>query len=663
MMKYRPDIDGLRCLAIVPVVLFHAGRDYFSGGFIGVDVFFVISGFLITSIIRQEIHQNTFTLAGFYERRCRRIFPALIVVILACFVIGYFMMLPGQYADFARSAIAALLFVSNGFFWLQTGYFRPVAEWMPLLHTWSIAVEEQYYIIFPVFMLIARRWRVSRQLVVIGIVFALSFLTSVYGAYRHPSAAFYLTPSRAWELLLGVLIAYWTSPTLRQRWLREALSFAGLLMLLVPIVAYDARTPFPGLAAAVPCLGTGILLITGMTGPSLVKSALENRVLVFIGLISYSLYLWHWPLFVFMRLRFAQTELSPGLVAVGALASFCIAVPSWHFIETPFRRREAFDRRSIFRYSAVAVLLSLSIAGAVRFFDGIPDRVGPEALAFEGASKDVDPFGTRCSGRVDHPSCHFGAEDSTPVSFALWGDSHAAAFRPALEEAMKGSGRRGALVWLDGGCPPLLGARRVSELGAEECNAFQERALGFLTDPDNSIETVFLSARWLAYATGIIPGADDSHVYLIEDEQSEELGPEENRRVFNRSLKSTVDQLRAAKKTVVIVGGVPEIGWDVPTILALSAQHQVTLPQPPSRRETEEKYAVVDRVLSGMAERDGVTYVPVWSLLCPEHCLITEDDRAIYSDENHLSLYGAQRFLGPELRKTFEASGISVMYD
>jgi peptidoglycan/LPS O-acetylase OafA/YrhL len=661
IMKYRPDIDGLRCLAIVPVALFHAGADYFSGGFVGVDVFFVISGFLITSIIRQEIHQNTFTVAGFYERRCRRIFPPLIVVVLACFVIGYFTMLPGQYADFGSSAIAALLFVSNGFFWLQTGYFRPVAEWMPLLHTWSIAVEEQYYIIFPVFMLIARRWRVSRQLVVIGIVFALSFLISAYGAYRHPSAAFYLTPSRAWELLLGVLIAYWTSPTLRQRWLREALSFAGLLMILGPIAAYDARTPFPGLAAAVPCLGTGILIVTGRTGPGFVKSALENRVLVFIGLISYSLYLWHWPLFVFMRLRFAQTELSPGQVAAGTLLSFCISVLSWHFIERPFRQREAFSRGSIFRYSAAAVLLSLSIAGAVRLFDGIPDRVAPQALAFEEASKDIDPFGARCSGRVDDPSCHFGSDDSAPVSFVLWGDSHAAAFRPALEEAMKGSGRRGTLAWLDGGCPPLLGSRRVNELGAEECRAFRERVVAFLTDTDNSIKTVFLSARWLSYATGVIPEADDSHVYLIEDDQSEELGPEENRRVFNRSLQGTIDHLRAAHKAVVIVGGVPEVGWDVPTILALSAQHQVGLPQPRSRSETEEKYAFVDRVLSEMAEQDGVTYVPVWSLLCPEHCLIIEDNQAIYSDAHHLSLYGARRFLGPALKKTFEASGISVM--
>jgi len=619
----------------------------------------VISGFLITSVIRQEIQRSTFTISGFYERRCRRILPALIAVILVCFLVGYFIMLPGQYADLGSSALAALLFVSNGFFWRQTGYFAPIAEWMPLLNTWSLAVEEQYYIIFPVFMLVTRRWRVFGQLVVIGIVFAVSVVMSVYGAHNHPSAAFYLTPFRAWELLLGVLIAYSPTPSLSARWVRETASLTGLLMVLVPVTLYDTRTPFPGFAAGVPCLGTGILLVTGKTGSSLVRSALETRVLVFIGLISYSLYLWHWPLFVFMRLRFAQTELSPALAAMGTVLSFCIAVLSWHFIERPFRRKDAFDQSRIFRYSAASVLLSLSVAGAVRFSGGIPVRVTPEALALEEASEDIDPFRARCRGQVSDPACQFGGDDAAPVSFALWGDSHGAAFRPALEEVMKGSGRRGTLLWL-GGCPPLLGARRVNELGVEECTAFRERAIDFLTNSDGPIETVFLSARWSAYATAILAEPGGPYVHLIEDSESVELGPEENRRVFIRSLKRTIETLRAAHVTVVLVGGVPEVGWDVPKILALSVQHQVTLPRLPSRSETEKKHAVVDRVFNDMAQQDGVTFIPVWSALCPEHCLITDDNRPIYSDGHHLSLFGAKRVLGVALKQKFESSGNSA---
>lgn len=662
MLKYRRDIDGLRSLAIVPVVLCHAGVDYFSGGFVGVDIFFVISGFLITSIIRQEIQQSVFTITSFYERRCRRILPALIVVILVCFLVGYFVMLPKQYADLGSSAIAALLFVSNGFFWRQTGYFAPVAEWMPLLNTWSLAVEEQYYILFPLFMLFTRRWRVSRQLIVIGLVFVMSLLISIYGAYYKPSAAFYLTPFRAWELLLGVLIAYRPSIRLPQRWLRELVSMAGLLMLLVPVAMYDERTAFPGLAAVPPCFGTAILLLTGTTGPSLVKSVLETRVLVFIGLISYSLYLWHWPLLVFTRLRFVETELSPGFATLAIVVSLCAAVLSWRFVERPFRRKQVFGRKRIFQYSAVSVVVALVIAGSIRMSNGFPGRVAEEALAFEGAAKDIDPWRARCRGRVNDRGCDFGGQEAATPTFVLWGDSHAAALRPAIEAATSGSLARGALVW-ESGCPPLIGATKVDDPDFEECRVFRERAMQFLTDPDSTIETVFLSARWLAAATGILPEVGGSFVHLIKDDQSADLGSEENARVFVRSLQGTVERLRAADKNVVLIGGVPEVGWNVPTILALGAQHGVDLPEPASRQQTEERQAFVDRSFRDMAQQDGVSFVPVWDLLCPGRCLITHDDRALYSDDDHLSLFGAQQFLGPALKERFESSGIAFEHN
>ncbi len=661
-MKYRRDVDGLRALAIVPVVLYHAGSPYFPGGFVGVDVFFVISGFLITSIIRHQIGNDTFTIAGFYERRCRRILPALITVITVCSIVGYLIMLPGQYADFAASALASLLFVSNGFFWRQTGYFAPVAEWMPLLNTWSLAVEEQYYVVFPLFMLMVRRWLAARQFAVIGIVFAGSFVLSAYGAHHHPSAAFYLTPFRAWEILLGVLVAYWPSPTLKSRWLREVVSLVGLLMLLVPVVLYDAQIAFPGFAASVPCLGTAVLLVVGQTGPSFVKSALGTRVLVFIGLISYSLYLWHWPLFVFMRLRFAQTHLSPELAALGTTLSFLLAVVSWRFVETPFRRKDTLNRRRIFRYSGVSVLLAISVAAAVYFSDGIPSRVPPEVRALEEATEDIDPLRASCRARVNDPACHFGGEDKAPASFALWGDSHAAAFRPALEVAMSGTGKRGTFLWL-GGCPPLLGVRTVNALGVEECRDFRERTIAFLIDPDNTIDTVFLSARWLAVGTGMLAEVGGPYVHLIQDDESYEIGPEENERVFIRSLEKTVARLRGADKNVVLVGAVPEVGWDVPTILALSEYHRLGLPKPISRSEVGKNHAIVDRVFIEMAEQDNVSFVSIRELLCPDFCRITHENRAIYSDAHHLSFFGAKEFLGPPLKRKFESDGLSKLND
>jgi len=659
-MKYRRDIDGLRCLAIVPVVLYHAGARHFPGGFVGVDIFFVISGFLITSIIRHEIGEDRFTIASFYERRCRRILPALITVISVCFVVGYFVMLPGQYADFASSAMAAFLFVSNGFFWRQTGYFAPVAEWMPLLNTWSLAVEEQYYVLFPLFMLMVRRWRASRQLAVIGILFGGSFLLSVYGAQHHPSAAFYLTPFRAWELLLGVLIAYWPAPTLASRWLRELGSLVGLLMLLVPVAVYDSQTLFPGFFAAVPCLGTALLLVLGQTGSSLVKSALENRVPVSIGLISYSLYLWHWPLFVFMRLRFAQMELSPALATLGTIISFLIAGASWHFVETPFRRKGFLNRRRIFKYAGISVVLALSIAVAVYVSGGMPGRVSPEVIAFERATEDINPSGALCRALVNEPSCHSGGDDTDAVSFALWGDSHAVAFWPALERAMSGSGKRGTILWLPG-CPPLLGATRVNVLGVEECKEFRERTMEFLCEPDNSIDTVFLSARWSTPATGVLPERGHSFVEPIEDAESRELGPEENKRVFIRSLKRTIHELRAAGKSIVLIGEAPDVGWHVPVIRALSAQHGTDLPRPISQPEEAERHEFVQRALADLAQQEGVTFVQIWDLFCPEHCLTAVEGRAIYSDTHHLSSFGAREFLGPRLKQRFESIGLSVV--
>ncbi|HBE92443.1 MAG TPA: hypothetical protein DDW55_07915 [Gammaproteobacteria bacterium] len=659
MISYRRYIDGLRALAVVPVVLHHGDLNLFSGGFVGVDVFFVISGFLIASIIRKDIRLGVFTVSGFYERRCRRILPALITVILASFVVGYFVMLPGQYADFGSSTLATLLFVSNFFFWQQTGYFAPVADWLPLLHTWSLAVEEQYYIIFPVFMLLARRWLAIWQMAAIGAVFLVSLLLSVYAAHNAPSAAFYLTPFRVWELLLGVLIAYMKFPELRNRWTRELVLLTGLLMLVVPIVTYDTGTIFPGFAALVPCLGAAVIIAMGNTGPSITRYILENRVLVFIGLISYSLYLWHWPIFVFLRLWFAQTHLAGELVTTGIVLSFGVATLSWMFIEKPFRRKRAFTKLKIFQYSAISVFASASIAGAIYITGGLPDRITPEALAIVASSNDIDPYRDKCAGRIQSPSCTFGDDAPNPITFVLWGDSHAGAFRPALETAMSGSGRKGRLIWR-GGCAPLLGVENVADIkNSEQCNVFRIRVLKLLTDPANKIETVFLSSRWLVTATGITPEIGSSYIDLIRDDESKHLGPEENKRVFVRSLARTIDSLRAANKKVVLVGDVPEVGWSVPHILALSAQHGANAPESISRHEAALKYQFIDNVFREFASQDGVEFLPVWDLLCQDNCLITAENHALYSDDDHLSYYGAKYFLGPLMKEQMQAVGIS----
>ena len=331
-MQYRPEIDGLRALAVLPVILFHAGFQVFAGGYIGVDVFFVISGYLITSILLADIEGGEFSLAKFYERRARRILPALIFVLLACIPFAWAWMLPGQLQDFSAALLAVSLFGSNIWFWQHSGYFDSAAEENPLLHTWSLAVEEQYYLLFPIFLLLA--WRFGRgKLVWLMLALALlSLLLSEWGWRNAPSANFYLAPSRAWELLAGSITAYWV----RNYGLREsnALSAVGLMGILIPIFFYDHTLPFPGLLALPPVIGTALICLSA--GPTTITArVLSLRWLVAIGLISYSAYLWHQPLFAFARIKLVD----PSMLVMSTLSivALVMAYLSWRFVEQPFR--------------------------------------------------------------------------------------------------------------------------------------------------------------------------------------------------------------------------------------------------------------------------------------------------------------------------------------
>lgn len=364
-MRYRAEIDGLRALAVVPVILFHAGFEYFSGGYVGVDVFFVISGFLITSIIITDLQSGTFSIVDFYERRARRILPALFFVISACLPFAWLWLTPASLQTFAQSLVAVATFSSNVLFWLQSGYFAPAAELKPLLHTWSLAVEEQYYVIFPI--LLMTLWRLGRRLV-IGLLIALFFVSlglAHWAVSRDPSGAFYLLPTRGWELLLGASAAlYLTYAThLQSRSANQILSLTGLGMIIYAVAAFDQATAFPGLPALVPTVGTVLLILCAIPG-TVVHAVLTLRPVVGIGLISYSAYLWHQPLLAFARHRLFGEE-CPSLFAVICLASLVLAWFSYRFVESPFRNTQRFDQASVFAFSAagLAIILVVGIIG------------------------------------------------------------------------------------------------------------------------------------------------------------------------------------------------------------------------------------------------------------------------------------------------------------
>ncbi len=383
-MKYRPEIDGLRALAVVPVILFHAGFPYFTGGYVGVDIFFVISGYLITTILINELSEGRFSILNFYDRRTRRIMPSLFVVIIASFIAGWFILLPEDFERFSLSAVAATTFWSNIFFWMESGYFDTETELKPLLHTWSLAVEEQYYIFFPV--LLALFWRFGKAVIlsILAVIFAASLALGIwdFGALSEPEAAFYLLPTRAWELMIGSFVAFYmarAAPRLPAPALSGLLSVMGMALILYAIFAYDKNTPFPSLYTLAPTLGTALIILFERRG-TWSFYVLANPVCIGIGLVSYSAYLWHQPLFAYARYLSLD---HPPLTVMGvlSLATFGLAWLSYKFVETPFRNKTRFTRRRIFAGAGAvgALIIALGFAGLLS--KGVPSRYDARHLA------------------------------------------------------------------------------------------------------------------------------------------------------------------------------------------------------------------------------------------------------------------------------------------
>lgn len=351
-MKYRAEIDGLRALAVMPVLLFHAGFDLFSGGFVGVDVFFVISGYLITTILIQDLEKDQFSIVNFYERRARRILPALFMVMLVCVPFAWLWMLPSQMEDFSHSLIAVSLFASNILFWRESGYFAATAEEKPLLHTWSLSVEEQYYVLFPIFLILTWRFKKNRVFWMIVVMAAISLVLSEWGWRNKGTANFYLAPTRAWELFAGSIAAFIVQKKGIQK--NNLLAFMGLTAILFAIFAYDETIPFPSVYTLVPVLGV-VLLVLYAEKDTFVAKLLGMKAFVGIGLISYSAYLWHQPLFAFTRIKSIEQPSSYFKLLL-IILSLLLAYVSWRFVEKPFRSKAKVKRATIFSFSIMGLI-------------------------------------------------------------------------------------------------------------------------------------------------------------------------------------------------------------------------------------------------------------------------------------------------------------------
>jgi len=640
--KYRPDIDGLRAVAVLSILFYHMGVERFSGGYVGVDIFFVISGYLITSIIVRELTAGEFSIARFYERRVRRILPALTVVVVATLLVGLVLLSPAQLEDLGRSAAATSVFSSNIFFFLGSGYFDGASELKPLLHTWSLAVEEQYYILFPfLLMLIAKRYSGNFEvwLISLGIV---SLLACIVWTRINAPAAFYLIPFRAWELLIGSVLALQLLPKLAGSATRNALSLLGASMMLISVFVYTPETRFPGAAAALPTIGTAFIIHAGSGGKTFVNRALSIRPMVFVGLISYSLYLWHWPIVVFAKQYLINewTDLESGVILIVILF---LSTLSWRFVETPFRNRRLFGpRERLFTIFAAVSVVLISASLSMVVMQGLPGRDTAAPMSDVIA---VDPgwqHWKNCEelGEKDVPVpelCAVGAKQASP-GFILWGDSHALAMASAINLSAQREGVAGLLA-VRTACPPLLSIDRP---GQTSCHEFNQSILAYLAARED-IGTVILAARWAISASGTRYKNESGKSISLVDLKADASASADNAVLFERGLQRTITALQELGKNIVLVTQVPEVGHDVPSAsyAARLTGRDVNMMIAPTTAEYRERNAAASRVFEALRTDSAVTIIDPSQLLCDaQNCRVVLDATPLYRDDHHLSLRG-----------------------
>jgi peptidoglycan/LPS O-acetylase OafA/YrhL len=501
-MQYRREIDGLRALAVVPVMLFHAGFTAFGGGYVGVDVFFVISGYLITSIIAAELEQERFSMIRFWERRARRILPALFVVMLVTIVLAYLWMLPEEMLRLSKALIAVSVFGSNVWFWMSSGYFDSQAELNALLHTWSLSVEEQYYLLFPLLLTFIWPWGRKARVSCLFLIALLSLGLSVWATANKPVAAFYLLPSRAWELLAGALIALYLQNPQRQAlpvWLRQSGSALGILLISASVLIFDKHSPWPGVYALLPVCGT-LLVIVLADVSTWAGRLLASRPLVAVGLISYSAYLWHQPLLALTRHR-SLHEPSLVLMTGVLLSSLLLAWMSWRWVERPFRESGRFSRRQIFTMALCGSLLIAAIGAWGVKSKGHESRA-PAAMnsidmTFPQIDNgwcfySVDSIFTLSVGKLGL-DCWLGDRKSAR-KLLLFGDSYAASYEPLWKQVAKDKNLAVHVVntnW----CHPSLGkeyAGPASSRANAQCQINREYLNARLADYD----MVVIAGAW-----------------------------------------------------------------------------------------------------------------------------------------------------------------------
>jgi len=656
-MKYRSEIDGLRALAVLPVILSHAGFNSFSGGFVGVDVFFVISGYLITTIMIDDMKHHRFSLSGFYERRARRILPALSFVLVCCIPPAILLSNQGQLESFAKSLVATSTFSSNIFFWSESGYFDTASSLKPLLHTWSLGVEEQFYILFPLLVLFV--WNRGEEAlfrwVVRLVVVSLAVCIWSSRSYIDPDLNFYFLHTRAWELLAGSLVAL----IIRKRGVlkNELVGFSGLLLILISVFTFGEHTTFPGLYTLTPVLGT-VCIILCATGSTVTGRLLSLNVFVGIGVISYSAYLWHQPILTFVRLFVMESQLNVVFQALSVLSTLIFAYLTWLFIESPIRTKKVLKtQRDIFLFALYSSFFLLVVGftlyknPAIAGGDVItkePDEKRPVSLLTEEDA--FSHIGLKQSSTFNHAFVTLPKTVVGNCKILILGDSHAGHLR-GLSEIVADTQGCEVHIATSSGCPPLFYGYKLfgndhkkKKLEEIACNQQTKIWQGFVLDNAGEYKTVVLSARWNWFLGGNEYGYKWIRENSVIPSRNDEIGLEDRRKNFSASLAGTVKDILSADSKVVIFSQPPMQMIDLRGFDEVSAYDRAR----PERLDALERQSNFDAAIkdSSVLELSGVYYAKIFDIFCTETevtCKNRERNKSLYMDDDHLSLYGSYK--------------------
>lgn len=657
---YRPDIDGLRALAILSVVLYHCGLSGLSGGFTGVDIFFAISGYLIGGHIYSEIRAGNFHYSDFYRLRAKRILPAFFAVILFTLLLGLVLLSPFEYARLARAATASTLSVPNFLFWHSLNYFEPHGDWQPLLMTWSLGVEEQFYLLIPALLLMLTRLRKNIMLPALGMLCVASFLLALWQLNGHSQsamqAAFYLLPGRAWELGVGVVLAVFTQSTSirikppKGAWI-ELCALLGLIAILLPCFLLRPLTRFPGAAALPSVMGTAMLMSTS-------RSAMNRRVLalpplVFIGRISYSWYLFHWPVLSLLSIVSAK-QLPLTLSLAAAAISFLLAVISYYCIEQPFRASRLAAKPILIRYACATACL-LAICGLLWMSHGVPQRF-PALAKLEVEPSVLNADGCMLSGDKEIPSTktHCSAGNDTHQLVAIWGDSHAAALVPALRTLANAQGF-GTQELLKSACLPLENAWRYVPAAPAltgPCHRFNHRALEEIRG-NPRVRVVVLAGDWKSSLA-----LDAGGGWIAASAASLTTRPTraESQQRLQAALAAELRALREAGKEIVLVEEVPNFDFQpmqrvrntaIPLRRALASWLRLGSQDDPGFAPLGDTTndALATKALQDAAFRDsGIHFWNPKQNLCDAHgdCFYRTQNTMLYLDDGHVTPAGAE---------------------